>query len=73
MSDEDLRARTAFCISINGESFCEAEDLTTVTMAVDQVRGQDEQRITLYASANEGHLQWMTASGSATDYRGRYA
>jgi hypothetical protein len=62
VSDEDLRARTAFRITINGEPFCEAEDLTTVTMAVDQVRGQNEQRITLYANANEGHLQWMTAS-----------
>jgi glucokinase len=62
VSDEDLRARTAFRITINGEPFCEAEDLTTATMAVDEVRGQDEQRITLYANANEGHLQWMTAS-----------
>jgi ClpX C4-type zinc finger len=62
VSDEDLRARTAFRITINGEPFCEAEHLTTATIAVDEVRGQDEQRITLYANANEGHLQWMTAS-----------
>jgi hypothetical protein len=31
-------------------------------MTVDEVRGQHAQRITLYANANEGHLQWMTAS-----------
>ena len=62
MSDEDQRARTAFRITINGEPFCETEDLTAVTMAVDEVRGQDAERITLYANAAEGHLQWMTAS-----------
>ena len=31
-------------------------------MAVDELRGREEQRITLYANANEGPLQWMTAS-----------
>jgi hypothetical protein len=40
MSDEDLHTRTAFRITINGEPFCEAEDLTTVTMAVDELRGR---------------------------------
>ena len=62
MSDEDSRTRMAFRITINGEPFCEAEDLTTVTMAVDELRRRAEQRVTLYASASEGHLQWMTAN-----------
>ena len=67
MSDEDLHTRTAFRITINGEPFCEAEDLSTVTMAVDDLRGRAEQRVTLYASASEGPLQWMTANFSIGD------
>ncbi len=58
--DPDVQPQKAFRISINGEPFCEADDLTTVTMVVDRLR-QGARRITLYARANEGPLEWMTA------------
>lgn len=59
--DEDLRPTGAFRISINGEPYCESDDLTTLTMVVDDVRRRAHQRITLYATASRGPLRWMTS------------
>jgi hypothetical protein len=61
MSDEEPPARSAFRITINGQPFCEADDLATVTMAVEDVRARNGQRISLYANEHEGPLHWMTA------------
>ena len=62
MTEDDRRPRTTLRLTVNGEPFCEAEDLTTVTMIVEQVPRRDERKITLYASAGQGLLHWMTAS-----------
>jgi hypothetical protein len=68
LSDEDdPRPATAFRITINGKPYCETDDLTTVTMVVDEVRGHAERRVTLYASGSEGPLRWMTADLAAGD------
>ena len=51
-----------FRISVNGQAFCESEDITVFTMVVDDVRRSDERRISLHARAGEGALQWLAAN-----------
>ena len=65
--DDDTRPPTTLRVSINGEPYCDGEDFTTITMAVDEVSRRAERRITLYASGGDGHLKWMTADLTAGD------
>ena len=60
-------AAPVFRITINGEPFCEADDLTTATIVVEELRRRVERRITLYATGCEGRLQWMTANLTVGD------
>jgi len=49
-----------FQISINGKTYHESEEITVLTMIVEEVRRRMEPRISLHAgSAGEGALQWL--------------
>ena len=65
--DVSLPAAPVFLITINGKAFCEADDLTTATIVVEELRRRVERRITLYASGHEGRLHWMTANLTVGD------
>lgn len=49
-----------FQISINGKPYCESEDITVLTMVVEELRSKMEPRVVLHAgSTDEGSLQWL--------------
>lgn len=52
---------SAFRISINGTPWFDSDDLTTLTMAVEQLRRNPRPRVSLHASAGEGPMQWLDA------------
>jgi hypothetical protein len=53
---------TGFRIIVNGKTFCESEDLTALTMVVEDLRNRDEPRVSLHARAGEGPVQWLAAN-----------
>lgn len=53
-------------IFVNGRPFCEADDLSTVTLSVEE-RHDDSCRITLHAAEGERAVQWLTAALAAGD------
>jgi hypothetical protein len=57
----------AFQISINGEPYCESDDITTLTMvAEEQPRGAGY-RISLHAAGPEAPVQWLTSNMKVGD------
>ena len=53
----------AFEITINGKPYCESEDITVLTMVVEEIQRRGGQRISLHASgASEGPLQFLAAN-----------
>jgi hypothetical protein len=57
----------AFQITVNGKPYCESEDLTVVTMVVDEVRRRNARRISLHARAGEAAVQWLAADLTVGD------
>jgi hypothetical protein len=52
----------AFRITINGRKYCESDDITTLTMVVEELSRSPHPRISLHAGASQGPLQWLTAN-----------
>jgi hypothetical protein len=64
--DEETK-RLAFQITINGKPYFESEDVTVITMVVEQIRRGGGHRISLHASAGEAQLQGLAASFAVGD------
>lgn len=57
----------AFQISVNGKPYCESEDLTALTMVVEEFRRGQGHRILLHARAGETPVQWLAANLAVGD------
>jgi ClpX C4-type zinc finger len=58
---------SAFRISINGKPWFDSDDLTTLTMAIEELRRNPRPRISIHAAAGEGPMQWLDADLKAGD------
>jgi hypothetical protein len=58
---------SAFRISINGKPWFDSDDLTTLTMAVEELRRNPRPRVSVHAAAGEGPMQWLDADLKAGD------
>lgn len=52
----------AFQITINGQKYCESEDISVLTMVVEEIRRREAFRISLHAGGPDSPLQWLTAN-----------
>jgi len=52
----------AFQITINGQKYCESEDISVLTMVVEEIRRRDALRISLHAGGPDSALQWLTGN-----------
>ena len=59
--------RAAFKVTINGRPYCESEDITAITMVVEEVRRGSGHRVSLHASAGEGPLIGLAAGFAIGD------
>ena len=51
-----------FQIKINGETYCEADDIKSLTLVTEEMRRRGADRISLHASAGDGSMQWLVAN-----------
>lgn len=52
---------SAFRISINGKPWFDSDDLTTLTMAIEELRRNPRPRVSIHAAAREGPMRWLDA------------
>lgn len=50
-----------FQITINGEPYFDPDDITALTLVVEEIWRRDEERISLHASGGEDSMQWLVA------------
>jgi len=58
---KEITSIGGFQISVNGKPYCESEDLTALTMVVEEVRHEGH-RISLHVRAGEAPVQWLAAN-----------
>jgi hypothetical protein len=52
----------AFQISINGQKYCESEDISVLTMVAEEIQRREAFRMSLHASGPDSPVQWLTAT-----------
>ena len=52
----------AFQITINGQKYCESEDISVFTMVAEEIQRREAFRISLHAGGPDSPLQWLTAN-----------
>jgi len=59
--------RAAFQVTINGKPYCESEDITAMTMVVEELRRGGSSRISLHVAAGQAPLQGLAANFAIGD------
>ena len=50
-----------FKITVNGKTYCESDDISALTMVVEQIKRRRGYRISLHAGSGDAPLQWLEA------------
>lgn len=51
-----------FQITINGEPYFDPDDITALTLVLEEIWRRDEERISLHASGGEDSMQWLASN-----------